>query len=104
MRLFNKAIISELSLQLLYQAFDTHMNGSYFAMERRRTFKVNKRIKKNKQTKQKQIKKAIKQQTSRQTKTKQNENIQTSERIHYTRSMKYGKKFFLNSKIQHLIQ
>ena len=46
-----------------------------------------------------------KQQTSRQTKTKQKENIQTSKRgIHYTGSMKYSKKFFLNSKIQHLIQ
>ena len=45
------------------------------------------------------------QQTSRQTKTKQNQNIQTSERrIHYTRSIKYSKKFFLDSKIQHLIQ
>ena len=39
-----------------------------------------------------------KQQTSIQTKTKQNENIQTSERgIHYTRSIKYSKDFFLDS-------
>ena len=38
-------------------------------------------------------------------KPKQNENIQTSERrIHYTRSIKYSKRLFLDSKIQHLIQ
>ena len=49
--------------------------------------------------------KTKKQQTSTKTKTKQNENIKTSERrIHYTRSIKYSNKFFLDSKIQHLIQ
>ena len=84
------------------------MNCSYFAMERRRTFKVNKKKIKDKTKKQKQIQiqknKTKKQQTSRQTKTKQNQNIQTSERrIHYTRSIKYSKKFFLDSKIQHLM-
>ena len=65
------------------------MNCSYFAMERRRTFTVNKKIKQIKQKnkiKYKQKIKTKKQQTSRQTKTKQKENIQTSERgIHYTR-------------------
>ena len=72
-------------------------------MERRRTFKVNKKIK-NK-TKNKNNKQQTKQQTSRQTKTKQNENIQMSERrIHYTPSIKYSKKCFLDSKFQHLIQ
>ena len=46
-----------------------------------------------------------KQQRNTQTKTKQNENIQTSERrIHYTCLMKYSRKFFLDSKNQHLIQ
>ena len=56
-------------------------------------------------TKKKQIQKAKKQQTSTKTKTKQNENIKTSERrIHYTLSIKYSNKFFLDSKIQHLIQ
>ena len=46
-----------------------------------------------------------KQQKSTKTKTKQNENIKTRERrIHYTRSTKYSNKFFLDSKIQHLIQ
>ena len=52
------------------------MNCSYFAVERRRTFKANKKIK-QKQTKtdtKKNNKK--KQQRSTQTKTKQNENIQ----------------------------
>ena len=49
--------------------------------------------------------KTKKQQTSTKTKTKQNENIKTSERrIRYTRSTKYSNKFFLDSKIQHLIQ
>ena len=49
--------------------------------------------------------KTKKQQTSTKTKTKQNENIKTSERrIHYTLSIKYSNKFFLDSKIQHLIQ
>ena len=49
--------------------------------------------------------KTKKQQTSTKAKTKQNENIKTSERrIHYTRSIKYSNKFFLDSKIQHLIQ
>ena len=72
------------------------MNCSYFAMERRRTLTVNKKIKQIKQKnkikyKKKNIK-TKKQQTGRQTKTKQKENIQTSERgIHYTRSMKYSK-------------
>ena len=67
------------------------MNCSYFAIEWRRTFKVNKNKYK------KQNKKSINKHT------KQNENIQTSERrIHYTRSMKYSKKFFLDSKIQQL--
>ena len=84
------------------------MNCSYFAMERRRTFKVNKknkRIKQKNKNKYKYKKQNKKQQTSRQTKTKQNQNIQKSEqRIHYTRSIKYRKKFFLDSKIQHLIQ
>ena len=84
------------------------MNCSYFAMERCRIFKLNKK-KKNKTKKTKTNtntkKKTKKKQTSRQTKTKQNQNIQTSERrIHYTRSIKYRKKFFLDSKIQHLIQ
>ena len=74
-------------------------------MERRRTFKVNKKIKNKTKNKNKNKKQNNKQQTSRQTKTKQNENIQTSERrIHYTPSKKYSKKFFLDSKFQHLIQ
>ena len=49
---FKWAIISELSLTLLYKAFDIQMNCSYFAMERRRTFPVNKQIKQIKQIKQ----------------------------------------------------
>ena len=77
-------------------------------MERRRTFKVNKKSKRIKQkttTNTNTKNKTKKQQTSRQTKTKQNQNIQTSERrIYYTRSIKYSKKFFLDSKIQHFIQ
>ena len=49
--------------------------------------------------------KTKKQQTSTKTKTKQNENIKTRERrIHYTLSIKYSNKIFLDSKIQHLIQ
>ena len=82
------------------------MNCSYFSIEGRRTFKVNKKNKnKTKQKKNKQIQKTKKEQTSRQTKTKLNENIQTSEqRIHFKRSMKYCKKLFLDSKVQHLIQ
>ena len=86
------------------------MNCSYFAMERRRTFTVNKKMKQIKQKNKIKYKKNIqtnkkKKHTSRQTKTKQKENIQTSKRgIHYTRSMKYSKNFFLDSKIQHLIQ
>ena len=80
------------------------MNCSYFSMEGRRTFKVNKKIKKPNK-KHKQIQKTKKEQTSRRTKTKLNENIQTSERrVHYTRSMKYCKKLFLDSKVQHLRQ
>ena len=77
-------------------------------MERRRTFKVNKKSKRIKQkttTNTNTKNKTKKQQTSRQTKTKQNQNIQTSERrIHYARSIKYSKKFFLDSKIQHFIR
>ena len=75
-------------------------------MERRRTFKINKKNKRiNKKTNTNTKNKIKKQQTRRQTKTKQNQNIQTNERrIHYTRSIKYSKKFFLDSKIQHLIQ
>ena len=68
------------------------MNCSYFAMERRRTFTVNKKMKQIKQKNKIKYKKNIQtknKQTSRQTKTKQKENIQTSKRgIHYTRSMK----------------
>ena len=82
------------------------MNCSYFAMERRRTFKLNKnnkRIKqknKNKYKYKKQNKKTTNKQTN-QNKTKQNQNIQTSERrIHYTRSITLT---LLDSKIQHLI-
>ena len=48
---FDKAFNSELSLQLLYYASDIHMNCPYFAMERRRTFKVNKKIKKKQKQK-----------------------------------------------------
>ena len=87
-------------------------------MERRRTFKVNKNKnkktknknknkykKKNKKTTNKSKNQKKNKQTSTQTKTKQNEYIQTSERrVHYTRSMKHCKKFFLDSKIQHLTQ
>ena len=53
------------------------MNCSYFAVEWRRTFKANKKIK-QKQTKTdtKTKKTRKKQQRSTQTKTKQNENIQ----------------------------
>ena len=50
------------------------------------------------------IKHRTKQQTSRQTKPKQNENIQTNERRkQYTRSINYSKKFSFG-KIQHNIQ
>ena len=73
------------------------MNCSYFAMERRRTFKVNKKIqkKKYKKAKQKKYKKTKQKNNKQAEKLKQNENIQTSERrIHYTRSIKYSKKFF----------
>ena len=81
------------------------MNCSYFSMEGRRTFKENKKIKKKQNKKHKQMQKTKKEQTSRRTKTKLNENIQTSERrIHYTRSMKYCEKLFLDSKVQHLRQ
>ena len=73
-------------------------------MEGRRTFKVNKKIKTKQNKKHNQIQKTKKEQTSRQTKTKLNENIQTSEqRIHFKRSMKYCKKLFLDSKVQYLI-
>ena len=65
------------------------MNCSYFAMERRRTFKVNKKVQKSK-TKRIQ-KNKTKQNNKQAEKLKQNENIQTSERrIHYTRSIKYS--------------
>ena len=63
------------------------MNCSCFAMERRETFRV-KKI----------------QQTNRQTKTKQNENIQTSERVkQYTNPINFSKKFSFG-KIQYIIQ
>ena len=62
-------------------------------------------FKKKKQNKTNTKNKTNKQQTSTQTKTKQKENMQTSERrIHYTRLKKYSNKFFLDFKIQHLIQ
>ena len=74
-------------------------------MERRRAFTVNKKMKQKNKIKYKKNIQTKKNQTSRQTKTKQKENIQTSKRgIHYTHSMKYSKKFFLDSKFQHLIQ
>ena len=71
---FKWAIISELSLTLLYKAFDIQMNCSYFAMERRRTFTVNKKIKQIKQkNKIKYKKKTYKQKNNKQAdKPKQN--------------------------------
>ena len=91
-------------MQLLHEAFDILINCSYFAMERRRTFKVNKKNKKNKITTKNNTKKQQQQQTANNSdKPKQNKNIQTSEqRIHYTRPIKYSKKFSFG-KIQHLI-
>ena len=74
-------------------------------MERRRTFKINKINKKNKTaTKNNNKKQQQQQQTANNwDKPKQNENIQTSEqRIHYTRPIKYSKKFSFG-KIQHLM-
>ena len=76
------------------------MNCSYFAMESRQTFKVNKKIQKNtkkqnKKNTKKQNKKTKQKNNKQAEKLKQNENIQTSERrIHCTRSIKYSKKFF----------
>ena len=82
------------------------MNCSYFAVERRRTFKANKKIK-QKQTKtdtktKKNEKKTTKKYTN-QNKTKR-KYTKSERRIHCTRSMEYSKKFFLDSKIQHLMQ
>ena len=75
------------------------MNCSYFAMERRRTFKVNKKNKdKTKKQKQIQIQKTKQKNNKQADKPKQNKT-----KI-YKRSIKYSKKFFLDSKIQHLIQ
>ena len=78
------------------------MNCSYFAIKKASTIQGNKITKTNTKTNTKN--KTKKQQTSTQNKTKQNENIQNERIIHYTRSIKYSKKFFLDSKIQHLIQ
>ena len=73
-------------------------------MERRRTFKINQKNKKNKTATKNNNKKQQQQQTANNwDKPKQNENIQTSEqRIHCTRPIKYSKKFSFG-KIQHLI-
>ena len=75
-------------------------------MERRRTFKVNKKIKqiKSKTKTKANTKNKTKKATNKQTNPKkQNENKQTSERIPYTRPIKYNKKFSFG-RIQHLIQ
>ena len=59
------------------------MKCSYFAIERRRTFKANKKIK-PKKTNTNTKNKTKKQQRSTQTKTKQNENIQRANEEYIT--------------------